>query len=417
MTARNVSYSALLAAGLQVLSATVVMAGSADWPQTYFDRGHTGFNPREKRISPANVPSLTLNWARSFSGDTRAYVINDHYVIARTPSDDGKNLDLWYLNYKTGETVWRVDTGPDTGAMSGTLAVGKHRIFAACGLRDDIGYNYSGICAYHKDDGQISWQFSNPCHCSPEAGVVAGPVFAQSGLVFFGYFNGGAGGKEYAIAANASTGAIYGAYPTGGRGSFAGAGIVFGKDQVYFGCETSICALARVDGSLPWKQAIGATAAAISVGRNGNLHVSLCNGASALVALDGNSGTPLWTYGPPQCSAMPAAIADGRLYFTAVDGKVHILDAATGSELRSIAPGTASSPSLANSVIYVAGNDQSPAASAYDMQSGALLWSNAPRASVYHLPPEVIDGTMFVANQTCGSLCAYGLPAHGPRAH
>ncbi|MBV9571353.1 MAG: PQQ-binding-like beta-propeller repeat protein [Alphaproteobacteria bacterium] len=411
MPARNPFHTAVVLVTFAMLPlSAAAKAGSMDWPQTYIDHGHTSFNDREKTLSPANVANLKLNWARSFSGDVRAFVINDHYAIARTPSDNGKNLDLWYLNYKTGETVWRIDTGPDVGAMSRMLAVGRHRIFSACGLTDDIGYNYSGLCAYHKKNGQISWQFSNPCHCSPEAGVVAAPAFALSGLIFFGYFNGGAGGKEYAIAVNADTGAFYGAYPTGGRGSFASAGIVFGKDQVYFGCDTSICTLARADGSLRWKQAIGAPAAAMSVGKNGALYVSLCNGASAMIALDKN-GTPLWTYGSPQCGTAPAAVAGNHLYFTAADGNVHVLDAGTGYELLSAAPGTASSPSLANGVMYVAGNDQTPGASAYDAQSGTLLWSNAPRAGAYHLPPEIIDGTLFVANQECGSVCAYGLAA------
>ncbi|HEY1637923.1 MAG TPA: hypothetical protein VGF62_05310, partial [Rhizomicrobium sp.] len=89
-----------LFAAASVASST--KAESIDWGQTYFDSGHTGTNARETILSPGNVSGLQLSWSRSFAGDVRAFVVNDHYVIVRVPSDDGQNVDLWYLNYTTG---------------------------------------------------------------------------------------------------------------------------------------------------------------------------------------------------------------------------------------------------------------------------------------------------------------------------
>jgi len=65
---------------------------------------------------------------------------------------------------------------------------------------------------------------------------------------------------------------------------------------------------------------------------------------------------------------------------------------------------------VANGVLYVAGSDGTPAASAYDAATGAPLWSTPPHSSNYHLPPMVIDGMLFVANGACGSVCAFKIP-------
>lgn len=409
MAAGRLKFAAAPIAALLALVAAPGFAASVDWVQTYNNYGRTGDNLKEKILSPANVSTLKLNWARALGAEVREFVLNDHYVIARVPSDDGQNLDLWYLNYATGETAWKIDTGPDVPGANGTLATGVHRIFSECGLIDKRGYKYSGICAYRKTTGHLAWQFSNPCNCTPEAGVVT-PLLYANGTVLFGYFNGGTEGQEYAIAADAFTGKILGSYKTGGRGSLGAAPFAQARKLIYFDCGQSVCALAHKNGDLRWKAGVGAAIGALSADKDGHVYVNLCDGSAGLVALDGATGNTLWSYGAPECNNMPAAVSGGRVYFTAADGKVHALDAASGAELWSAAPGTASSPSLANGVVYAGGSGGSPATSALDATTGALLWSNQPMNSQYHPSPVIIDGMLFVANQTCGSLCAYGLP-------
>ena len=402
--------SIALAVGIAGCYGSAVLAASVDWIQSYNNERHSGENPHETVLSATNVSGLQLGWARSASGEIRELVLNDHYVIARLPSDDRKDLDLWYLNAATGETVWRIDTGPDIAGANGTIATGQHLIFSECGLVDKVGYNYSGICAYKKGNGHRAWRFSNPCNCWPEANVVTPLVFSKD-VLFFGYFNGGNGGSEYVIAARALTGEILGAYRTGGMGSLGSAPITRGAGQVLFDCGGSICALSHLDGTFRWKTDVGGPIGAISVDASGTVYANLCNGPVGLIALNGLTGAPLWSYGAPECNRAPAAIAGNRVYFWGADNKSHALDAATGQELWSAAWGTASSASLANGVMYVSGAVHAPSTRAYDAKSGKQLWS-APASPAKHRPPPVaVDGVLYVANGACGSICAFNPPA------
>jgi outer membrane protein assembly factor BamB len=408
---RTVGRAIILTAGLLLASYAVpALAVSVDWQQSYNNAGHTGQNRHETVLSPANVSALQLDWARSFSGEVRAFVVNDLHVIARVPSDDGQDLDLWYIDYATGETVWRVDTGPDVAGANGTLATGDKLIYSECGLVDAVGYKYSGICAYRKRDGQKVWQFSNPCNCTPEANVVTPLVYSDNSVVLFGYFNGGTGGKEYVLAARATTGQILGAYQTGGLGSLGSAPITRGAGKVLFDCGGNVCALDHRNGNFLWKSNVGGPIGALSADRQGRLYAHLCNGPVGLVAMDGATGAPLWSYGAPDCNQTPAAVAGNRVYLTAADGNVHLLDAGTGTESWSAAPGTASSPSLANGVMYVAGGSGAPSASAYDATTGARLRSIPTHSASFRPPPVIVDGILYVANGACGNLCAYHLP-------
>jgi outer membrane protein assembly factor BamB len=382
-----------------------------DWAQTYNNSGHTGENIAENTLSPANVGTLGLKWARSLAGDVRTFLVNDHYVDVRAPSDDGQDLDLLYLNYRTGELVWKIDTGPDVPGANGTLATGDALIFSECGLVDGVGYKYSGICAYHKQHGQLAWQFSSPCNCSQEANVTTPLLYAHH-KVFFGYFMGGSAGKEYAIVLDAASGHFDGAYETGGYNSLSSAPFAQERNQTYFGCSNSLCAAAHRNTSLRWSSNIGAPLGAVSADRNGRIYANLCNGSAGLVALDDVTGKVGWTYGAPECNQTPTAAAYNQVYFTAADGKVHVLNAKDGTELWSTASGAASSVSLANGVMYLTGGAGAPGTSAYNAMTGSLLWKLPPHASRYAPAPVIIDGTLFVANQKCGTICAYGLPSH-----
>jgi outer membrane protein assembly factor BamB len=286
--------------------------------------------------------------------------------------------------------------------------VGDHHILTGCGLLDQVGYQYSGICAYGKGNGHQVWQFSNPCNCLPEANVVAPLTYAHH-VVFFGYFNGGAAGKEYVLAASSVNGQIYGAFQTGGINSLGSAAIVRGQPKIFFSCGNNVCGL-TTGGLFAWQANIGAAIGGITSAANHIVYATLCNGSVGMVALDDATGAPLWSYGTPQCNQQPVAYAGNKVFLTAADGYVHALDAQTGSELWSAAAGAASSPSLANGVLYVAGGAGAPAASAYDAATGALLWSIPPHSNTHPLPPMVIDGTLYVANAECGSICAYALP-------
>ena len=397
-----------LAAAAALLS-TAAFATSVDWPESYNNYGHTGANVRENTLSPANVGTLKLNWARSFAHEVRAMVLNDHNVIAEVPSDDGKRLQLWNINYLTGETTWMTDLGPNVPGAIGTLATGNVLVFSGCGLTDQKGYNYSGICAYRRHDGKLAWQFSNPCNCTPEANVTAPLLYAHNN-VFFQYFMGGTEGKEYAIVLGAVDGTFYGGFPTGGSSALGKASPIQGLRLVNFDCGSSVCALRHQDGSLHWSTPMGAPIGALTTDTKAPVYANLCGGSVGLVALNYNTGKPLWTFGEPECNKAPVALSGKRVYFNGADTKVHALDAASGAELWATSAGAASSPSIANGVMYVSGAKNSPGVSAYDASSGALLWKNEQHSSKYQIPPVIIDGMLFAANQHCGAICSYKLP-------
>jgi outer membrane protein assembly factor BamB len=141
------------------------------------------------------------------------------------------------------------------------------------------------------------------------------------------------------------------------------------------------------------------------------VYANLCNGSVGLIAFNGVTGAPLWSYGAPECNEAPAAIAGNRVYFRAADNKIHALNAATGQELWSTAWGASSSVSLANGVMYLSGAIHAPAARAYDATTGRLLWSTPVHAAKYRPPPVAVNGILYVANGACGTICAFNPPA------
>ncbi|MBV8800906.1 MAG: PQQ-binding-like beta-propeller repeat protein [Alphaproteobacteria bacterium] len=412
MQAKRASAIGALAGIISLGLTTLAGAGTVDWVQTYSDAGHTGLNSRETKLSPSNVPALIPGWSASLKGvSVRAFVLNDLRVIVRTTHPYGQSFDLYSLDAATGAQRWKTNTGREFGATNNTIATGDNLIFSECGQVDAYGYDYSGVCAYKKSNGKRIWVFKNPCDCSPEARLVT-PLTYDNHLVFFGYFNGGALGKAYVLVADAVTGHILGAYQTGDMNSLGSAPVIHSlqTQHMYFDCGGSVCAVSTPDGALSWKTPMGAPVGALSTDGT-RVYANLCNGSAGLVALDAATGASLWSYGAPECNKAPAALNATNVYFNGADQKVHALNAQTGSELWSSAAGAASSPSLANGVMYVGGAPEAPAMSAYDWSTGTLLWSNLPYGSSAYLPPVIVDGSLYVANESCGAVCSYVLPA------
>ncbi|HEX3943618.1 MAG TPA: PQQ-binding-like beta-propeller repeat protein [Rhizomicrobium sp.] len=391
-------------------------AETADWVQTYSDAGHSGLNSREKTLSATNVPTLIAGWSSSLKrGAVETFVLNDLRVLARVTHPVGQTFDLYSLDAATGAKRWKINIGREFGATSNTIATGDNLIFSECGQVDAYNYDYSGVCAYRKSTGKQKWVFKNPCDCSPEARLIT-PLTYDNHLIYFGYFNGGSEGKTYVLIADAPTGKILGAYQTGDINSLGSAPIIHSilTEHMYFDCSGSVCAVSTPDGTLSWQTPMGAPIGALSTDGT-RVYANLCNGSSGLVALDSATGAPLWSYGAPECNKAPAALNGTNVYFNGADQKVHALNVQTGAELWSTAAGAASSPSLANGVMYVGGAPGAPAMSAYDWSTGALLWSNLPYGSNVYPPPVIIDGSLYVANESCGGVCAYVLPGGARR--
>jgi outer membrane protein assembly factor BamB len=136
---------------------------------------------------------------------------------------------------------------------------------------------------------------------------------------------------------------------------------------------------------------------------------------TALGALDAATGKQLWTLAPGSGTTMPA-VAEGMAY-VGVSGDLYALDAVKGSQIWKAATGFASewgSPVVANGVVYFGGAPSGSPGSldAFDAATGRQLWSAVidgdPGAGMTGPPPAVANGMVYVTGG--GNLYAFGLP-------
>jgi outer membrane protein assembly factor BamB len=130
-------------------------------------------------------------------------------------------------------------------------------------------------------------------------------------------------------------------------------------------------------GQLLWATNSGGLSPAVS---NGTVYIDTQDGLCAYAAA---SGTNLWcaenNYLPDAPSG--AAVVDGVAYFGSALGSIFAIDAATGAQLWSAqisADNAASSPAVANGVVYINGDKLF----AFDAKTGVQLWSSS-----------ILDGT------------------------
>ena len=328
--------------------------------------------------------------------------------------------DLEAIDAATGNHKWTITAGNDGIYLQGTVATAGGLVFSGCGFKDTGGINYGAMCAYKRSNGDLAWQFSAPCNCQPES-VMAAPLVYSGGTVYFGYGNGGGtcgGDTHYIVAADAKTGTVRWTYTTGDCNSLSSTAPVVADGHVYFEANDNLVALSQTDGSLLWSAALcsgygptGLTAAKGVVYAN-----VVCNGTGSTAAFDGATGTQLWTVGIPgdQNFVVPPSLSKGVLYVTAGDHQIHALDAKTGATIWSGGPGTNSPASVANGVLYVDGGRDlggaRPSATAYNASDGTELWETPAPGSTLNPGPMVANGTVYITNAQCGTVCAYTVP-------
>jgi len=397
-----------LAMGGTALAITSPSFAAQNWVQTYLNAGHTSYNSQETTLSTSNVSGLTLLWGQSVAGGVTAFALDAGTIYAQGQGSSSPNLAA--INAANGTTLWTITTGNGGEGISGnTVATGSGFVFAGCASASASGAG--AVCAYGKSHGRLVWQFSNPCHCLPEARVGA-PLVYSGGVVYFGYTNGGSGANEYIVAAAASTGDVLWTYVTGTSNTLGSAAPVVGNGMVYFTCGgtgfSGVCAVSQSSGSFVWSANFGTGTMGLTLGSNNVLYV---NGGSTnqFVALNATTGATLWTV-TGNSSQFPVSVAKGIIYATGSDRYVHALHAPTGHEIWSLNLASESSVSIANGVLY---DDQegpnNPATAAYAVSDGSLLWSSPLPASNLNPPPIVANGILYITNGSCGSVCAYGL--------
>lgn len=403
------------------LPGLALAAKQQTWPQTFFDGGHTGFNPKEKKLSPANVSGLQVKWGQSGLNGATAFVLDGGVLYAQVRNNSGPG-SIVAMDAVTGKLKWAVSTGVGYNySPPTTIAVAEGLVFTACGELDSGGLLVTGICAYSESNGKTAWSYFAPCNCGPESALDT-PLTYDNGTIYFAYGYGtGTGYSHYLLALDAKKGTQQWAYAIGGNNAVSGAAPAVSGGKVYFGgdCGASgfgVCALSQEDGSIVWGSTTNADVRQLTANEDG-VYAQICSDGPGLVKLDAATGSQRWTFGPAGCGGGthlgPVAISGKEVYYS--EDHLYALDAKNGRE-KWVTSGQAplSAPSIANGVVYVAGGtagDGSQAsASAYDASKGTELWATQQGTPWTFPAPLVANGMLYdSADRTCGDVCAYSL--------
>jgi outer membrane protein assembly factor BamB len=378
------------------------------WLQPGFDSAHTGFNGVEKKLKPKNVANLKIGWSFSAPGTVQSIVTDGSVAIANASNY------VYAIVIKHGTQKWSFATyaGENNGYTA--PAIGNNLVYVGCNVGGSS--DQQGLCAVDEGSGKLKWSWYSNCRCAPSAFNLAGPVVSGSTVVF-GYYTGGAYGKNTLIALNATTGALLWQVPAGsGNNSLAVALPAIDGSNVFAGTDYGLCSYQLTTGTLNWCSGPGdhGTAAAIS---NGVVYATTTS--SGFYAFNETTGAQIWQYTPSAGAAGfydPPAIAGSAVYFSMSNGgPVYALNAAAGSLLFSAGGGSwaadaISSPSVADGVLYVACNG---GLCAYNASTGASLATIGPGASDVEAPAIANGRVYLVCGTRSGSIqlnpCMYEL--------
>jgi outer membrane protein assembly factor BamB len=416
-------------------TATAAPAGTVDWPHFRFDTRHTGFQPFETQIGLHNVSMLRLTWEDqlgNFVSSSPAIVDGVAYVA----SSDGR---LWAVDADgcgqqiCTEPLW---TGVGIGQALDSPAVAGGMVY--------IGSQTS----FSSNDGKLNAFRADGCGhptCEPEWQGLAGkesildssPAVA-SGTVFVGSYDGalyafdadGCGQRRCPALWKATTGGPIESSPTVVNGVV----YIGSNDGFLYAFDADGCGQRRCHAL--WKGAargpIFASSPAVTKGR------VFVASAQRLAAFDANGCgharcEPLWLgrHGEDFFGGSPA-IHRGKIYI-GLESSLGVFDAngcgdATCQPLWIDFAGgeqaiVASSPAIANGVVYVGRNTGEvlafPLTGCGDPVCFNELWSGKPEGSsqVMDSSPAVVDGRVCIGGtnrlvppEVSGRLYVFALP-------
>jgi outer membrane protein assembly factor BamB len=126
-------------------------------------------------------------------------------------------------------------------------------------------------------------------------------------------------------------------------------------------------------------------------------------------ALDGLTGSLVWSDYISLEPNQSVAVARGVVYVGTGEGELWALDADNGAEVWAGVPAPHEliySTRVANGVVYAAGS--ASAVYILDARNGTLLSTLTPRGPLNHSSAVVVDGNVYIGSDN-GSLFAYGL--------
>lgn len=355
--------TSLALAGAPMASPSSALAAAAapspltadDWTSFRNRAPSGGFNSAESVLSPATVAGLRL-----LSRTPTAHAFQNRDQVGAT----GHGLfyraaprGITALDQATGATVWVAPLG------SNAIALGGGAVYTV----DQQG---PWLLAYQATTGALLWQARLPGAATTSPTVVGSRVVV-SVVQRFGRRLG------EVVSVSAATGAIVRRTQVDTPGAISHVAVRDGV-AVVTGAEGRVVALDLASGTRLWSRRLTADIqfyAHSPVIREGRVFVT--HGQGFLQALDLRTGRRLWSHRLPSPVFTAPAAAGGLVYVAAGDAGVPDLfayDAETGALRWSRSAGTsASSPTVANGVLYVGTFHGGTALKAFDAATGSPL--------------------------------------------
>ena len=272
-------------------------------------------------------------------------------------SSDGKLVALSTAN---GNPRWQVSLAGDSGGGGLSCAAGASSvgIYGLPLVEGELIYvsGYNGkIYAINADSGNLRWQYPR----EGEAGLkpIAGGVALFGDNIYFGSFD----GNIYAL--NAATGDLEWQFATGNR---VWATPVISDGHIYIGSfDNMFYALDAASGSQLWAFDTEAAVASTAQVVDGTVFFGSLD--RTFFALNASDGSLKWKYptgdagsnGPQGWFWAKPLVYDGAIYAPNLDGKVYVLDTASGQKLDEYDLGSAAAaaPVLVGNLIVVASDE------------------------------------------------------------
>ena len=306
---------------------------------------------------------------------------------------------------KPGDLLWRSDVNEWGLTDSGSLSRGIQAMTTV----DGVVYVVSDrVVALDASTGELLWVWDEG-HISGISVTLA--LTVSNGVVYFG----GSFGDHHLYALDATTGEVLWRYKTGDS---VGPPVV-ANGIVYFGSQDGhLYAADAITGETLWSYEVAIHWSHLPAAANGVVYVgsrSVYPGATALHALDANTGSQLWSHGTNSDVHSPV-VADGVVYFEAdvwgsSDSHLYAIDAASSKLLWEYRVEDSlplfSVPVVGDGIMgfVTAIYDEQDALIALDATTGELMWRKTEDVDEAFTSHTVADGIIYVGSNYLENAC------------
>jgi eukaryotic-like serine/threonine-protein kinase len=375
-----------------------------DWPLVGFNDARTGLNPYENALGENTVGGLNLAWSYKTGGQISSSPAVVDGVLYFGSSDG----NLYALHANTGDLLWKYPTGgaPPVGssptvadgvvyfisvstlyalnARTGRLLWSKSEEFSLSpAVTNGLVYINSGqgLEALDAKSGAVRWSTTIPADS---------PAAVTNGVVYVG----GLSGEAYVYAVDASTGSLLWqstSYTVYGLPVPAVAnGVVYFSTCSVCDGDGNVNALNATTGAVLWAQELSYFEDSPAIAA-GIVYVAPENwGSPYLFALYAETGNTLWEHTMNAFAASSPVIANGVVYVGSEDFNIYALSARTGAPLWQYTTGNyvVASPAVANGFLYAASGDSNLYAFSLRRNSDAEISSSSIRPDLKTLRPD-----------------------------